>query len=214
MKWKEFLDQYGNLPIVEPQLVRAGVKNPESVHTQLRRWSKQGKLVKLARGKYIIAEPYRKRDLPAEYLANQIVYPSYVSLDYALDYHGLIPEVAQIITSLTTSRPQKHRNPEGRFHYRHVKEGMFWGYYSDTSKGLEIVIAKPEKALLDKFYFLNGPITYERIEGLRLQNLDEINPQTLNDFAERTGSKKLMKGSSKLADFRKDFLEEYDIDER
>lgn len=214
MKWEEFLDQFGNLPVVEPQLVRAGAKNPESVHTQLRRWSNQGKLVKLARGKYIIAESYRKLELPVEYLANQIVYPSYISLEYALDYHDLIPEATQIVTSLTTSRPQKHRNPEGRFHYRHVKEGMFWGYYSDTSKGLEIVIAKPEKALLDKFYFLNGPITYERIEGLRLQNLGKISPQALTDFAERTGSKKLMKGSSKLVDFQRDFLEEYDMDER
>mgnify|MGYP006281086319 CR=1 FL=1 len=199
---------------MEPQLVRAGAKNPESVHTQLRRWSNKGKLVKLARGKYVIAKPYRKRELPVEYLANQIVYPSYLSLEYALDYHNLIPETAQIVTSLTTARPQQHENPEGRFHYRHVKEQMFWGYYSEALNGLEIVLAEPEKALLDTFYFWSGPVTHERIEGLRLQNLDKIDPQTFSDFAERTGSKKLLEGSRKLLEFRTDFLEEYDLNER
>lgn len=214
MKWEEFLEKFGDLPIVEPQLVRVGAKNPESIHTQLRRWSNKGKLVKLARSKYIIAEPYRKRELPVEYLANQIVYPSYISLEYALDYHHLIPETAHIVTSLTTGRPQKYQNPEGRFHYRHVKGSMFWGYYSETLMGLEVILAKPEKALLDTFYFWTGPITRKKIQGLRLQNLDKIDPSILREFAERSNSKKLIKGSKKFLDFRKDFLEEYDLDER
>lgn len=64
-------------------------------------------MLKLARGKYVLAEPYRKREVPLEYLANKILYPSYVSLDFALACHHLIPEAVHTVTSVTRARPSR-----------------------------------------------------------------------------------------------------------
>lgn len=211
MKWEKFLGEYGELPIIEPQMVYAGHPNPDSAQVQLSRWVREGKLIKLARGIYIVAEPYRKVYPPVEYVANQLVYPSYVSLDYALAYFSLIPETVYTITSVTTSRPKRLDNELGAFRYRHIKRELFWGYQAETLEGFNCFVALPEKALLDRFYFWNGPVTEERIREMRFQNLEKIDPNKVKSFIQKAGSNKLRKGAEKFLSFRESFIEKYDL---
>lgn len=37
-----------------------------------------------------------------------LVNPSYISLEYALSYYGLIPEEAVVITAITTKKTQSY----------------------------------------------------------------------------------------------------------
>ena len=60
----------------------------------------------------------RFREICREYLANLIYGPSYISLDYALSLHGLIPERVETITSVTTRRSRHFDTPFGTFSYR------------------------------------------------------------------------------------------------
>lgn len=211
MKWDAFLERFGDCAVIEPAMVYAGEPNPDALQAQLSRWVKAGRLIKLARGKYALAPPYRRVDLPLEHVANRLVYPSYVSMESALAWYDLIPEAVAVVTSVTTARPRVVENAVGTFRYRHIKRDLFWGYEAISLQELECVVAHPEKALLDLFYFWNGPATGERIREMRFQNLDRIDPERVRCFAKRAASRKLLKGAAEFLRYRERLLEEYDL---
>ncbi|MGD0626568.1 MAG: hypothetical protein ABSB32_17880 [Thermodesulfobacteriota bacterium] len=57
-------------------------------------------IIRVKKGLYIFGETYARRPFSREVLANVIYGPSYVSLDYALHYHGLIPERVEAVISI------------------------------------------------------------------------------------------------------------------
>ena len=211
MKWSVFLERFQDCAVIEPAMVYAGETNPNALQAQLSRWVKAGRLIKLARGKYALAPPYRKADLPLEHVANRLVYPSYVSMESALAWYDLIPEAVVVVTSVTTARPRVLENTLGTFRYRHIRRELFWGFASENLQGQECVIALPEKAILDLFYFRPGVATAEEIQEMRFQNLDRLDEKRLLAFADRTGVKKLITGAKRLVQYRSVFLKEYDL---
>jgi len=188
-----------------------GEANPQAVQAQLSRWVKAGRLIKLARGKYILARPYRKVEPPLEAMANRLVYPSYVSFERALAWYGLIPEAVPVVTSVTTGRPRRIENALGTFQYRHIQLPLFWGYETITFQGEACVIALPEKAILDLFYFQQGVATLARIQEMRFQNLDALDPNRLTAFAQRADMQKLRESTRRFLDYRDQFLQEYNL---
>lgn len=192
-------------------MVYAGELNPDALQAQLSRWVKAGRLIKLARGKYALALPYRRVALPLEHVANRLVYPSYVSMESALAWYDLIPEAVAVVTSATTARPRVVENAVGTFRYRHIRRGLFWGFESVILQGQECVIASPEKAILDVFYFRSGVATTEAIQEMRFQNLDRLDGGRLLALARRTGVKKLIAGAKRLLQHRSVLLKEYDL---
>jgi len=208
MKWNAFLKQFGDCPVIEPAMVYAGQPNPRALQVQLSRWVANGRLAKLARGKYMIAKPYRRIDPPLEHVANRLVYPSYVSLERALSWYGLIPESTPVLTSVTTRRPVVQETPLGTFRYRHVQSRLFFGFERVLLRGIEVTIALPEKALVDLFYFWSGQITLSRIEEMRFQNLDQIDPERLSAFARRIKVPKIDRGVERFLTHREALLKE------
>ncbi len=191
MKWEEFLRRFARCPFVEPAMVYAGQSNPKALQAQLSRWVRAGRLLKLARGKYMLAEPYRKVDPPLEYLANALVYPSYVSLERALAWHRLIPEAVPVVTSVTPRRARVYDTPVGSFAYRHIHPRLFWGYQTVQQGGFPCVMALPEKALVDLVHLWRGPVTQARIREMRLGNLEELDPERLKEFVHRVGDRRV-----------------------
>ena len=117
---------------------------------QLSRWVRAGKVLQLRRGLYALAEPYRKVEPEPFLVANRLTAPSYVSLQSALSFHGVIPEYVPVVVSVTRDRPSRWDNFVGSFLYRHVKAEMFFGYTrTDLGNGQHGFVARPEKALLD-----------------------------------------------------------------
>ncbi len=211
MKWSTFLERFNDCAVIEPAMVYAGESNPDALQAQLSRWVKAGRLIKLARGKYALAPPYRRVDLPLEHVANRLMYPSYMSMESALAWYDLIPEAVAVVTSVTTARPCVLENVLGTFRYRHIRRGLFWGFASESLQGQECVIALPEKAILDLFYFRSGVATAEEIQEMRFQNLDRLDEKRLLAFARRSGVKKLITGAERLLQYRSVFLKEYDL---
>ena len=211
MKWEAFLERFGSCSLIEPPMVYVGEANPQAVQAQLSRWVKAGRLIKLARGKYILARPYRKDEPPLEAMANRLVYPSYVSFERALAWYGLIPEAVPVVTSVTTGRPRVIETALATFQYRHIQQRLFWGYEAIAYQGEECLLAVPEKAILDLFYFQRGVATLARIEEMRFQNLDRLNPDRLAAYAGRTGVVKLRESTKRFLDYRDQFLREYDL---
>ena len=70
-----------------------------------------GNVVRIKKGLYCFGAVLRKRPLSLEYVANLIYGPSYVSLEYALAYHDMIPERVDIVTSVAIPRSRDFVTP-------------------------------------------------------------------------------------------------------
>ena len=185
------LKKVGNVPCFSARFLAAG-ENLSQVRLQLARWVKDGRLIKLHKGLYALAEPYSKIKPELFSIANSLKSPSYVSLQSALSWHGLIPEFVPAITCVTTNRPQVLETPLGRFEYRHVSKNFFWGYQKvELSERQQAFVAVAEKALLDLVYLTSGGDRKEFLEELRLQNLEKLSKDILRQYAEKSDSPKL-----------------------
>jgi predicted transcriptional regulator of viral defense system len=146
-------------------------------------WRKQGHLILLKRGIYVLSSDLRKQPLSMGFISNFLFSPSYLSLEYALSYYDLIPEAATVYTSVSTKKTTKFNTPLGVFEYRSVKNSLFFGFTKATGQGQDYFIAYPEKAVLDFFYFnknING--SKDEFESYRFQNLDILNLKRFNEF--------------------------------
>jgi predicted transcriptional regulator of viral defense system len=195
MKWDEFLARVRDLPVIEAESL---ITSDRSIRVQISRWEKARKLVKLKRGIYVLSEKYQKREIDEFHLAALLKRPSYVSLEKALEYHGLIPEGVPVFTSVTPKRQARFASHIGVFSYRHIKPGLFWGYFPVGHKDRAGFVASPEKAILDLFHFLGTRVSPGYIEELRLQNLEKIDVRRLLEYARRFGQKKIREAAKLL----------------
>lgn len=185
MKLGEFIKITGNLPVIDSEILLTGASGPEAIKVQLSRWKKSGKLIQVKRGIYLLAPSYRKVNVYEPYIASLLKKPSYISLEKALEFHGLIPEAVPVYTSVTTKRPGRFVCEIGVFDYRHIKNSLFWGYKSVTVDNQTAFIAHPEKALLDLVYLKGMKINLSYLEELRLQNVERINLNKLSEYAKK-----------------------------
>ena len=193
MKFEDLLNKTADLSCFTVSFLAAG-QNPAQVRLQISRWVKDGRLIRLHKGLYVLAEPYRKINPEKFCIANTLKSPSYVSLQSALGFYGMIPEYVPEVTSVTTVRPQTIQTPLGRFDFRHINKKMFWGYKkTKLSDGQSAFLACPEKALLDLIYLTAGGDSPDFIEQLRLQNFERLNKNILRQFAEKSGYPKLIR---------------------
>ena len=158
-------------------------ENRAQVRTQLYRWVKAGKLLPLRRGMYALADRYRKASINPAELANHIYRPSYLSGLWALGFYGLIPEKVTTHTSVTSRIPRRFENPLGLFEYRHLKQSAFFGYRAVEILHRKVLLAEPEKALLDLWHLGKGRWTQERMGAMRFQNQDIVDQARLVRYA-------------------------------
>lgn len=160
-----------------------------------------GSLIRVRKGLYVLGERYRRSLISREILANLIYGPSYVSLDYALNIHGLIPERVAEVTSMTSGEKRRFTTPFGVFTYRPLSArryapGVVWAGEGES----HYLLASPEKALADKVWsdarfrptresdFDSYLIADMRIEAERLAALDA---SRLADIAAAYASRKV-----------------------
>ena len=160
---------------------------------------KAGRLVQLRRGLYALAGPHRKNPAHPFLVANRLKRASYVSLQSALEFHGLIPDYVPSITSVTTGRPETLHTPYGTFIFRHIKKEAFFGYRPlDLGGGQSAFIASAEKALLDLLYLTPGSDRLDFLTEQRLQNLEKLDKELLSETARRFRSEKVKKSALEI----------------
>jgi predicted transcriptional regulator of viral defense system len=95
--------------------------------------------------------------------------PSYISLESALDYYGLIPEGVFMTTSVTTKRPLRIEMAGHNYSYSNIKTELYSGYHLVEASRYKrkIRIADIEKAIVDFFYFRSNYMTIKAISELR-----------------------------------------------
>lgn len=150
----------------------------------LSRWQKKGYIIKLRNGLYTFPEFVDKPGFNY-YFANRIYQPSYISLHYALNFYGVIPEVIKRITSVSTKKSMQFNNTAGVFVYQTVKPNIFFGYEIKEFDQVGVNIACIEKAIIDFFYLFPFYNSTEEIENLRFDNdilKNDVKLDKLNDY--------------------------------
>ncbi len=211
MEFAHLLAIAGDEPVFETGLLLAGNVDPAGVRRQLSRWVAIGRVYQLRRGLYALAPPYRKSKPHPFLVANRMVRPSYVSLQAALAFYGLIPDVVPMVTAVTTGRPGHRETPLGAFAFRHLQTDLFFGYRGvDLGKNQQAFVATPEKALLDLVYLAPEGDAPAYLHELRLQNLERLDPKALLRDAERSGRPKLQRAARAVLALRQAESEEYE----
>lgn len=116
----------------------------------LHRYTKRGRTIRLKNGLYLLSGVV----VPEFCIANQLSEPSYVSLETALSHYQIIPETVYAITSVSTRRPQERTVALKRYQYHHIPVAAFTGYVPVTQGDFTYLIADPEKALVDYYYYV------------------------------------------------------------
>jgi predicted transcriptional regulator of viral defense system len=146
---------------------------PDFDSRRLVEWQKKGYIHKLINKWYIFADIPMNERLRYR-ISNCLCRPSYVSLESALSHYGLIPEAVYAVQNITTRKTISYETVSGTFVYRSIKPNLFFGYEVDKSQTSPVLIASPEKAILDFLYLNHQMKSSKDIEGLRL-NLTTFN---------------------------------------
>lgn len=132
-------------------LLTGALSEYAGVRQKINELLKSGVIVRVKKGLYVFGPAYNHGPVCKEVLANLIYGPSCISLNYALSYHGLIPERVETITSVTPKRDKEFQTPLGPFTYRYLGIEKY-------PHGIEqvwidskhpVLIASAEKALCD-----------------------------------------------------------------
>lgn len=143
----------------------------EVVKVSLSRLVSQKKLFGLGHGFYTLSPD----KVDVESLACQLIYPSYISFEYALWLHGIYNQIPAALTLATAAKTKKLLILDTSIEYSHLKKELFCGY---ALKG-KTLIASPEKALLDELYLIG---LGKRSISLQELDLGKINKTKLKKW--------------------------------
>jgi predicted transcriptional regulator of viral defense system len=116
----------------------------------LARLEDAGHIVRVKRGLWVSPEGLDPLTLPEHLTAP---FPSYISMQSALYYHGMISQIPTITYAVSLARTRIFRTSLGTFSIHHTTPSFFFGYEQVGRYGIKM--ATPEKALLDFLYM--GP---------------------------------------------------------
>jgi hypothetical protein len=112
---------------------------------------KKGYLRAIKRGQYFNLKSKFIESTPSEILANSLYFPSYISMEWALQHYGLIMDRVTTITSVTLLPSKDFTTPQAPYSYKHISKNRYPVGFSTVTNdsGESFLIARPEKALID-----------------------------------------------------------------
>lgn len=113
----------------------------------LARLAEHEHLVKLKHSLWAFPEKIDLLAIPAYLTAP---FPSYISLQSALYYHGMIEQIPEIVYAVSLARTQRFNVFMGTISIHHIQPDFFFGFEMDAKAN--VAMATPEKALLDLLY--------------------------------------------------------------
>lgn len=143
--YKKFLKSKKQIYTVSDLKKVLGLRKDNSVYQAIKRLKKEGLLEGLTNG------VYRLLDTPSNdfVIANNLYCPSYISLETALNYYGILIQTPYTISSITTRRNKLIKQREKEFIFFHLSSDYFFDYIKEK----DFLIATPEKALIDTIFF-------------------------------------------------------------
>lgn len=182
IRYLDFQQAFKDRPFVEQREIQ--MRFPEVHRNTLAQWQAKGQLLKIRNGFYRVAHR-AMNDQERWAIANAICRPSYVSLRAAFGFYGFIPEGVFHVESVTTQLPKRMRFDNTWYSYRMIKPSFFFGYRFIAYAGTTVMMATPEKALLDFLYLhtdMNGPDDFESWRFDQSGILQVIKQERMNDY--------------------------------
>lgn len=194
MNFFEFKEKTKELPYFETKELRLilGVDFSSTTLVNLKNWINKGHLLMLRRGLYVLAEMKNSADIMV--FSTKIYAPSYVSMETALSYYGIIPEAVFTTTSVTTRKTKEFKTPVGNFSYQKIKKEAFGGFETKKQNNVSFNLALPEKALVDFFYLNRNMLdgSKEQIASYRFNDDFKFDEKKLRNFAGAFRNKKVL----------------------
>lgn len=206
MEDETIIKTIGNIPLRNGELsvLLGRYKSPSM---KIASMEKEGQIRRLKRGVYV-ADGDEKIPVSKELCSNHIYGPSYLSLQWALSYYGLIPEHVFSLTAVTTKRSRDFQNDLGFFTYRQVPDDYFpIGIRPVQADGVTFLMASPEKALCDMIladlYIPSRSVTglYRYLEEDLRFDMDELShfdKSVLEQCAQRGHKKSILQNLIKI----------------
>ena len=140
--------------------------NYKSPRDKIKYLTQNEDLIHIKQGLYTLGRNYN-RTYSREVVSGMLYGPSAISMEYALSFHGLIPERVEKITCICFKRDKFFTTPIGLFSYKYLPlpKYIIGIQYHRTELG-NFFIAAPEKALCDKVYFSSIKAKSEVLEYL------------------------------------------------
>lgn len=145
--------QFAGIPITAADIRSCypDLKHPDKKVLAL---EQSGEIIRLKRGLYIVNRELSGSTVDPRLCANHLYGPSYVSLQWALRYYGMIPERVYLMTSVTTKSSRTFDTPIGSFGYMRVPASYFpIGVGCEDAEGVCFMMASREKALCDTIMY-------------------------------------------------------------
>lgn len=143
------LSEIGIIPVTT-SIIESLYPELKSANKKVTWLEKQGYIIRLKRGLYVVTPEHSGKTLSSELIANHLYTPSYISMSTALRYYGLIPEAVYVNQSMTVKHSRSFQTPVGSYEYKYISREVFSiGVRSMYKDDHAFLIASPEKALCD-----------------------------------------------------------------
>jgi len=176
MNSMDLLESLQRYPVFDAaQFASSAGLDPGSAKVRLFRMKGKGRIVEIHRNSYtMFRDPL--------IVASRIVWPSYISLWYALSYHGMTSQVPHGIAVVTTRGTfRKKLDFLGTtITFIRVPASFLFGYDRIIVGGHEVFMAYPEKAIVDAVHLkmISASEVFEMVrdneQGLDLKRLVEF----------------------------------------
>jgi predicted transcriptional regulator of viral defense system len=158
----------------------------ESARLRLFRLKQHGYVHRLQRDSYTVF------DDPL-IIASRMTWPSYISLWYALNYHGLTTQLSHSIQVLTTRKVFRSEIEfeNMRISFIKINPKFLFGYDKIRIGTHDVFMALPEKAILDGLML--GKVSVSEIFDILKENIAKLDIHRFVEFIRRCGNSALAK---------------------
>lgn len=189
--------RFAKTPYIKSENLKPLLKDYSNPDDFLSRLVKNGELVRLKNGFFLIAESIKNAPVPYEQIANLLYGPSYISFEWALSFYNMIPEGVYVVTSASATKSKIFSTSTGTFDYIYLSHQRYAiGITQEENAIGRYLIATPEKALADLVHLkskkLEGKnLLDDLIEARRMDEdcLKKLDKKHLRDIADQYSSK-------------------------
>jgi len=124
-------------------------------------------------------------------IANASYSPSYIGVRSALGFYGFIPEGVFHVESVTTLPTRRFQYANTWYSFRSVRPAFFFGYSFIEHEGQPVMMATPEKTILDLLYLhadVDKEVDFEAWRFDEVGILKVLDQQRIQDYLTAFGS--------------------------
>lgn len=146
---------------------------------------RNGWLVRIKKGFFAIAnlESHSFSNISPLAIAQVLVPGSYVSFEFALNYHGYFDQLPAKVTSVATSNTKRYEFQNTEYIFVKAKPEMMKGFQEITIEGQNGRVAELEKVSLDFLHFRRDGYTVDLLIEKFKEAKNEIDVAKMTDLA-------------------------------